>query len=200
MSVAHETLRPDAELGEVRLIPPAARAGYVPATDLPWLETLRLRHDALAERLAREVLVPGRLRQEHEAAVAAWHDSVRAAARADSEPPAWSARLTGAWLTGRVDRAEAAVSDTVGELIDVLNEADALCAEHDLDALIRSVDDGFGGALIAKQRQLAGETPLPAPPLWDLAVRRWRDQCHDRMRDLQSYIHRRDMRRPTMED
>ena len=187
MAIAHEMLRPDARVPARRLIPAAARPGYVPVTDLPWLEALRERHERLAARLADEVLVPDRVHAQHEAAVAEWHREVREAAYRGDEPPEWNARLSDDWLAGLIDAAQAVIAATVGEILAVLRDADAACDEHGLDALIEPVDDGFGGALVAMQRTLAGEgTAAPLPP-WAGRVRGWRQWHQQRFDELRSF-------------
>lgn len=181
---------------ELALLPPAARAGFIPVTALPWLEAVRLRHERLVERLADAVGVPTREHREHEERVAGWHGEVRAAAQHDEEPPAWNARLSSAWLAGRLDAAEAAIADVVGEIVALLRETEQACIEHGLDALVAAVDDGFGGALLAKERELQGLKAPPPLPSWAPAVRAWRSARHNRLSELERYI---DLRRQAVD-
>ncbi|MFP5365156.1 MAG: hypothetical protein ACLGI5_20800 [Thermoleophilia bacterium] len=170
-----------------QLIPKAGQAGYVPVTDLPWLEHLREQHERLVAQLATAVLVPDRIREDHDAAVAAWSDQVRVAARSGDEPPEWCARLSAHWLAGLVDAAEATIAGTVDEIVALLFEVDAACDEHGIDAAIAPIDDGFGGALTAMERRLVGdEAPLPLPP-WADGVRSWRQFPNQRAEELQRF-------------
>lgn len=208
MTIAHEQIRPDVTVPEARLIPAAARPGYVPVTSLRWLEVLREHHEVLAAQLGTAVLAPDRIREDHDAAVAAWAREVRAAARSGGEPPHRDVRLSGPWLTGRVDAAEAAIADLVDELLDVLREAEAAFVEHEaeIDALVAQAEDGFGGELVRAARAVAGDPPLPPSPLTSgaLAVRRWqRVKTHDGraviandLQELETYKRRRQERRP----
>ena len=208
MTIAHEQIRPDATVPEVRLIPAAGRPGYVPVTSLSWLEVLRERHEVLAGQLATAVLAPDRIRKDHDAAVAAWTREVRAAARRSGEPPERDARLSAPWLAGRVDAAEAAIAELVDELLHVLREAEAGFVEHEaeIEALVAQVEDGFNGALVSAQRAAAGEPPLPLLS-GATAVRRWqRVKTHDGravvavdLQELENYKRRRQERRPTEE-
>lgn len=209
--IAQEQIRPGATVPEARLIPAAGRSGYVPVTSLSWLEVLRERHEVLAAQLAAAVLVPNRVREDHDASVAAWASEVRAAARSGGEPPARDVRLSAPWLVGRVDAAEMAIAALVDELLHVLREAEAAFAEREaeIDALVARVEDGYGGALIIAQRAAADEPAPPPSPLLSgaAAVRRWqRVKTHDGrsavavdLQELENYKRRRQERRPTEE-
>lgn len=208
MTMAIEQVRPGARVPESWLIAPAGKAGYIPLMSLSWLEPLRERHERLAEQLATAVLVPERVRQAHDAAVAAWSDDVRAAARSGDEPSERGVRLSPAWLAGRIDAAEAAIAELVDELLAVLREAEAAFGEHEaeIDALVAQVEDGFGGALVNAERAAAGEPPLPPSPLLAAAstVARWRrvETVDGRaavavdLQELANYTRRRQKRRP----
>lgn len=211
MSVAHEQVRPGATIPESWLTPTAGKAGYIPRTALEWLEPLRQRHEGLAEQLAAAARVPDRIREDHDAAVAAWRDEVRAAARSGEEPPERGGRLSDAWLAGQVDAAEAAIAELVDDLLGVLREAEAAFAEHEdeIDALVAQVNDGFGGLLVVAEREAAGEPALPSSPLLTgaAAVSRWRRvqvaggraAVAADLQDLQDYPRRRALRRPEQE-
>lgn len=170
-----------------QLIPAAAGPGYVPRTDLEWLEPLRTRHEQLAARLASASRGPNEARTQHAARVAAWRAEVRAAAWAGVDPPAWTARLGDDWRAGRVDAAEAAIASIVGEIFEVLREADAACDGHALDALVAPVDDGYGGALVAMERKLAGRPAMDALPPWATNVREWRAWRNQRDKELHAF-------------
>lgn len=205
---AHEQMGP---MPEARLIPVAGRAGYVPVTGLGWLEVPRQRHEVLAEQLADAVVVPKRVREDHDAAVAAWRDEVRAAARTGEVPPERGERLSPAWLAGQVDVAEAAIVAIVDELLRVLRDAEAAFVEHEaeIDELVAQLDDGFGGALVSAERAAAGDPPLPPSPLLSgaSAVKRWRSMksvggraaVAVDLQELENYPRRRQERRPEQE-
>jgi len=122
-----------------RLIPRAGQTGYVPLTERAWLEEVRDRHERLARQLAVAVVVPDPVRRDHAARVAEWRGQVRAAARDDTEPPAWSATVTDSWLDGLLDVAEAAIVAIVDDMIATLRSAHAECEEHAADERLEHV-------------------------------------------------------------
>jgi hypothetical protein len=181
------------ELDPAVLVPRAGRPGLIPATGLEGLEAVRLRHERLADRLAAAVRVPDRERVEHAARVAGWRREVRTAALGDGPPPVWDARTSDAWLDGRLDAAEAVIAGIVGELVDVLREADVACAEHDVDARVSEfeaeADDGFGGAIAVTQRVLRGVDAAAAAPPWMLPLSRWwRATRHGAIAELERFV------------
>lgn len=175
---------------ETTLIPPAGRGGYVPATDLSWLEALRGRHEQLAEQLAAAVRVPESVRRDHVARVAAWRAQVRAAGHEGAEPPAWSARLSDEYLAGRINAAQAAICAIVDDMLAVLRDADAACAARQLDEQVLASGDGFGGALVRLEHELHDRDLPPELPAWAGAVRAWRAGRHRDMSELETYIKR----------
>jgi hypothetical protein len=204
MTIAVESIRADATLAEGRLIPQAAQRGYVPATELAWLEERRQRHERLAERLAAAVLVPDRIRRDHDEHVAAWGEQVRAAARSATDPPPWSAQLSAAWLAGLIDAAEAVVAEIVEEVLQALADCETAFAGHaeELAALGLHLD-GFDRLMLEREAEFSGEdTPtLARPAAWVRAVARWRERvraCRD-VRELENYTRRRQERRPSEE-
>jgi hypothetical protein len=198
-AIAHEQLS-GAGIPEHMLIPKAARPGYIPVTGWAWLEELRERHDGLSGRLAVEVEVPARVRREHAAGVASWNARVRAAARAGGRPPEWSADLSSAWVAGCVDAVEDSIGELVGDVRRVLADVDAAIVEHagELDALRGDLDDGYGGALAALERELVGDAAEGPRPSWAPAFDAWRSRGRLEA-DLETYMGRRHGYRPAAE-
>jgi hypothetical protein len=194
MAIAHEQWT-GATFDERGLIPQAAAPGFVPETEMLWLEQFRVRHEGLAERLRAEVLVPQRVRKDHEATAANWSREVRLAASSDSAPPQWSPLLSNAWLAGRVDAVEAGIAQIVDDIREVLREADAAIAEHAqeiADLRLEDLHDGYGGLLTASESR-------PRPPIWAMAFDRWLRIRSAPVADLETYNRQRHERRPRQE-
>lgn len=144
------------------LIPRAGQARYVPPSELGWLEEVRGRHERLANLLAVAVRAPDAVRRDHAARVARWHGQVRVAARNDTSPPAWTARVTDAWLSGLLDVAEAAIVAIVDDMLAVLRDAHAACEGHATDERLEHVrgwQDRQHGAMAELETYRCGHAP-----------------------------------------